>query len=484
MVGSAPQIEWYIARDGQQYGPLSDPELRKFVELGHLRPTDLVWRQGFPDWRPAPSVFPTTAHAGQEPAAARPAPQQPARPAPQPEPSHQAPQAGRYAAQPESARQMAQPTRHAPHSEPSHQAQSARYAPQPEPSRQAPQPARHVAQADPRHAPQFVRQAAAAQAATAARQTRPAEPARMAPSQVAVPADSPYDETADFDDEDHETEAPSPGRVRRLARAMALVLLLGGASWVAVDYVPSLTRFISLSGGTSAGSNSDEPLQLAGGSSEELDASFQRTALWRLIRADFPDWYQARLDEAVRLKSEGQDDAAVARHLAQALVGLRRENANQALAASPEALRAVAGSFLDSLKHLSAYSSQACFGFISQGETSPQVLELMGAPEHAEPLQRQTTATFVAVSEGRRSPQTHLPPKQTDYQALTSALTTGLGWTDRDLQLFSNPRALAQAAPEQVCKMVQDWFTAQLSITDKDVQLRLLIESLKPVVAG
>ena len=46
------------------------------------------------------------------------------------------------------------------------------------------------------------------------------------------------------------------------------------------------------------------------------------------------------------------------------------------------------------------------------------------------------------------------------------------------------PLPAAQAAPEQVCKMVQDWFTAQLSIEDKDVQLRLLIESLKPVVAG
>src|SRR5690606_2267795 len=67
MAGADPQIEWYIARDGQQYGPLSDLEMRKFVELGHLRPTDLVWRHGFPDWRPAPAVFPTTAPPRPEP---------------------------------------------------------------------------------------------------------------------------------------------------------------------------------------------------------------------------------------------------------------------------------------------------------------------------------------------------------------------------------------------------------------------------------
>jgi len=111
------------------------------------------------------------------------------------------------------------------------------------------------------------------------------------------------------------------------------------------------------------------------------------------------------------------------------------------------------------------------------------VLALMNSPEHRERLQRQVTAVFEAVAEGRRSPQTHLPPRQADYQALTQALA-GRGWTNNDIQLFSNPRALAQAPPQEVCRLVQDWFAAQLSIPDEDVQLRLLVESLKPVVAG
>ena len=51
------QIEWYIARDGQQHGPLSQAELDKFVEFGHLKPNDLLWRAGFPDWRVASAVF-------------------------------------------------------------------------------------------------------------------------------------------------------------------------------------------------------------------------------------------------------------------------------------------------------------------------------------------------------------------------------------------------------------------------------------------
>src|SRR6202007_1760734 len=80
--------QWYLARDGQQYGPLSEPELAKFIELGHLQPTDLLWREGFPDWRPAMVVFPPP-----RPAAPRPAPQprQAPVPRPAPQPSLQAP---------------------------------------------------------------------------------------------------------------------------------------------------------------------------------------------------------------------------------------------------------------------------------------------------------------------------------------------------------------------------------------------------------
>jgi hypothetical protein len=47
----------YIARVGQQYGPLSDLEMTKFYDLGHLLVDDLLWRDGFPDWRPAGEVF-------------------------------------------------------------------------------------------------------------------------------------------------------------------------------------------------------------------------------------------------------------------------------------------------------------------------------------------------------------------------------------------------------------------------------------------
>lgn len=80
MSGSNAKTEWYLARDGQQHGPLTDAELKKFIELGHLNPTDLVWRAGFPEWRTASEVFPET-QTKPEPPPTPPAPP-PSAPAP------------------------------------------------------------------------------------------------------------------------------------------------------------------------------------------------------------------------------------------------------------------------------------------------------------------------------------------------------------------------------------------------------------------
>ena len=82
MTGQQADIQWYIAREGKQHGPLSDVEMRTFVAQGHLKPTDLIWRAGFADWRPAPAVFPF--QQPEPPAAApqRPTTQQGRRPEP------------------------------------------------------------------------------------------------------------------------------------------------------------------------------------------------------------------------------------------------------------------------------------------------------------------------------------------------------------------------------------------------------------------
>jgi hypothetical protein len=47
---------WHFAQDGQSNGPISTVELKRMAKSGHLRPTDLVWREGLNEWIPAAQV--------------------------------------------------------------------------------------------------------------------------------------------------------------------------------------------------------------------------------------------------------------------------------------------------------------------------------------------------------------------------------------------------------------------------------------------
>jgi Ca-activated chloride channel family protein len=48
--------QWFYAQQGQMTGPLSLDQLRKLFAEGKLRPSDLVWEEGTPQWQPASAV--------------------------------------------------------------------------------------------------------------------------------------------------------------------------------------------------------------------------------------------------------------------------------------------------------------------------------------------------------------------------------------------------------------------------------------------
>jgi hypothetical protein len=52
-VGSSPVKEWYYAQSGTQIGPIEFGMLSQLVTAGQIQPTDLVWRHGMEQWRPA-----------------------------------------------------------------------------------------------------------------------------------------------------------------------------------------------------------------------------------------------------------------------------------------------------------------------------------------------------------------------------------------------------------------------------------------------
>jgi hypothetical protein len=402
---SVSQVQWYLARDGQQYGPLSEPELAKFIELGHLQPTDLLWRDGFPDWRPAMVVFPPQ----------RPAPRPASAPVP---PAHQ-------------------------------------------------QPAR---QAGPRSASEGGAAFQHRDAVAAASKAQGRQPAR-------------------YGEEEEEDLEARGGGLKKVMVTLVVLALLGAAGWFAFPHRATLIPMLkTLPGRVMAlvpelGKGDIAAMTGLTGSPEETDKRLQRTKLWRIIKREFPEWYAERLKEAAALAAQDKGDAAIGQNLARSVMTLRRQQVAQALAANFPQIKAVATTFYENLVQLRKQSTEACFAFISQGEASPVIVSLMQDPQHAAPLQAQLTAVFEAIADGRKTARVYPQPRKSDYDTLAGDLAKR-GWTQADMQLFSDERALSRAPPEKVCQLVHDWFAAQLAIKDQEIQLRLLVDSLKPVVAG
>lgn len=48
--------EWYYAREGEEYGPVSAARLKQLAGAGQLQPTDLVWKTGMDKRVPARTV--------------------------------------------------------------------------------------------------------------------------------------------------------------------------------------------------------------------------------------------------------------------------------------------------------------------------------------------------------------------------------------------------------------------------------------------
>lgn len=225
----------------------------------------------------------------------------------------------------------------------------------------------------------------------------------------------------------------------------------------------------------------ESPLKGYAATPAEVDANFQKSGLWQIIKANFPDAYAGLTANAAKLKAEGQDDRAISMQLMRSLVDMRRQASGDALAAKPVRLRAIAQTFVDNLGSLSRVSTEACYRFISGGEIDPMMVDLMRSAEHTAPMQALLVAIFEAIVDGRTTKAAVVQAERKDYDLLAAQLSVR-GWSPADLALFDDARALSRAPPQKVCQMVQDWFSAQLTIKDAAVQNRLFSATLKPLI--
>ncbi|MGE5266569.1 MAG: hypothetical protein ACM3L9_04300 [Deltaproteobacteria bacterium] len=214
-----------------------------------------------------------------------------------------------------------------------------------------------------------------------------------------------------------------------------------------------------------------------------IDTALQASPFWSYAKAEFPQWYADRVREIGEMKQANEPDAAIDRKLAEQIVALRRQNASNALASSPARLTEIAEAFVANLNAMQSQSVDACYEFIEKGELTPAAVALVQKPAEGAPLHAQLRAVLAAVVEGQKTPVTRTQPLPADYNLLAAELGT-IGWSQADIQLFADPKALAAAPRDRVCKMVKDWFTAHLAVKDDPARERLLYETLRLVIAG
>lgn len=559
MTDEIAEAEWYLARDGQQFGPISDGEFKKLIELGHLQPSDLLWRDGFPDWRAAsvlisnlgrpqaasqPPSVPETDGLPIDAFSTRGLPPDEALDEPRDDADQRldgrtwsAPMPGPDVGVPEFARHGPDAAFAGHVSMMSPQLASDGLGTQPfqltdlgpaptavAGARLAPLPA-----LEPLGAPiePFTLGAVphgdlvlSPDVATTIGQQSPggAIPGLHGPDLRGpnpLGHDAPGSRLAGLNqvgtgvgpDKDQRTadrarrkrpkrdagDAARPAPGRRLAQSLArlaamtfFIVTLAAAAWVAYPHRAKILNVFSsgppVPPAVTAGP-AGAPLKGYAATSVETDIALQKSPLWRLLKRDFPEWYQARSNDASGLVAQGRDEAAVSQVMARQIVQLRRQNAGYALGASPDNLRLMARGLVDAIAALQAQSAEACFGFVSQGETHPLIVTALKSDGEAAPIQQQLISVYVAIKDGRTTPKIYGLPKQTDFDILVAELEQR-GWSQADMRLFANPQLLQQAEPARVCKLVREWFEGQLAIKDQDAQARLLVDALKPVVAG
>ena len=458
MNGPVTETQWYIARDGKQHGPLTDIEMRTFVAHSYLRPQDLIWRPGMAEWLPATQVFPAVFQSA-TPAAVAPAPV-----APQPAPMSAMPAP---AASPKS-----------PHTSDFDNADAADIPPRGGAGRRLATAAAVItvigggAFAFATYREPILQLVTGTSGTKSETPVVTASPSEQTPVETATVSPSAAPDLQALDAQANTAAAPS------IAAPGADPSAPAAAAAPAATPAPETQ--------TAALTPPEPPAPPAGPPNidgSQIDARLQKIPVWTLIKKDYPDWYVGHISAAEKLVADKRPESDVAMHLAQGLVTLRRQNSEKALAASPEKLRRVASAFLENLKALQSQSVSACYGFISKGETSPAIVQLMQTPETATTFNANISAIFEAIEDGSKSPAKHATAVKGDYDILIKELGK-IGWKEDDLQVFSNPKLLSKRPPELVCKMVLDWFSAHLAVKDKAVQDRLLYETLKPVVSG
>ena len=509
------KIEWYLARDGQQHGPLSQVELDKFIELGHKRPWELLWLVDFDDWRAADEVFPprappqTAAHA--EPVVTSTEHSSPKTSAKHPDEASGMAGSQNADSTPEQTSRNFASGRGA--DEASLEAASA--------VTQRPGQITPEDLARERRAASSNQPVAESRAGLGPKATTGGERAHprfdVAPDRSTDPATFPSRDDVLLDDD----EPAARSGWLLVAAALFVAVILGAGGLFAYNNQKMIMAFVDdLSSapekkdvtvikapptatreavgrqpvGRATAPEPERTAALVDPRSPQLEAASQqalpelpllKSKLWQFAQREFGEWTEERLAEVRKLSAQSKSDEEANQYLVESFVRFRRQNATVALSASPESLAEVADAFVESLRALTTKGPQPCYAYISNGESTPELSTLYFEPAIGTKLEAQMLAIMKAVANGKAAsqPLERQPPTEEDFNMLSRELAKR-GWTAEDLKLFSDPNALSRAEPKLVCRLVTEWFATQTQLDNEKTRDQLIAASLRPVIGG
>ncbi|HFB2048503.1 MAG: DUF4339 domain-containing protein [Hyphomicrobiaceae bacterium] len=455
-------IEWYLARNGQQHGPLSDAELNKFRELGHLKPDDLVWRAGFPEWRTADDVFPEYQSGAATLLSAE----------------TEEPNDFSVDATPEMQYYLEKQT------ESLDGISKSRLGSQ--------DYNQHLNSVEKSDEPVLQIQQNLESATAQYRRRTGIRSCQESSTQ-------PINQEEFHNDCKYERSVKNQILIIIVITTLAIAIL---SSWYInsnqIPIIKIITDFIHKSylhvhttvnapAGTTIKSVTVEIPTTETYEKNILGIEPRLTILsekfWSDMRAHDGVWAGEQEQLLAKLRSNGRPELERLEFVVSALVSWRRRNADKILTTEPYYLRQIAQTFADNLRYLQNQDVKACYGFISQGELSPSVLTLYNNATHLTVLGAQIEAIIAAAENRGQNSESYSEPSEDDFKVMTKLLSNR-GWTQGDVNLFSNPAALSVAPEATVCRLVSEWFEVQLQVSSTDRQMRLLAASLSPVIRG
>jgi uncharacterized protein DUF4339 len=183
-----------------------------------------------------------------------------------------------------------------------------------------------------------------------------------------------------------------------------------------------------------------------------------------LKRAD-PEAYYGLRSELLKRVANGASGRDIETYSETYTASFRRANADVALAAPSYALAALMQTLIDILNYLHSLDETLCREYVLQAFGSERIRALARQSAFSALVQRQATAVFDTIAQGRKYRQVYEPVAEADIQLAIQELQRR-GWSEQMRAALAEPNQLRTLPAGLVCRIRREWLAIIASLPD------------------